>query len=81
MNTAKTVEKTVPKFSIGEIVDINTWAGIKYGFEIEDVHATYHMRFGEYVWGYKLHKDGERTGFSFEYVPEGYLRKREHRYD
>lgn len=76
MRTAKMVEKTVPQFSVGEIVDINTWTGMKYGFTVQDIQVTYHMRLEEYVWGYQLYKEGERTGFSFIYIPEGYLRKR-----
>lgn len=77
MRTAEMVEKTVPKFSVGELVDISTWVGMKYGFEVQDIQVTYHLRLNEYVWGYKLYKEGERTSFSFEYIPEGYLRKRE----
>lgn len=76
METAEMVNKTVPRFAIGEIVDINTWVGMKYGFEVKDIQVTYHMRLEKYVWGYKLYKEGERTGLSFTYVPEGYLSKR-----
>lgn len=70
------VGKTPPKYSIGEIVDLETWGGSKHDFKVVDVKVTYHNRMGEYVWGYKLYKEGESTGFSFQYIPEGYLRKK-----
>lgn len=65
-----------PKYSIGEIVDLATWVDTRYDFKVVDVRVVYHRRCCEYVWGYKLHKDGEQTGFSFTYIPEGYLRKK-----
>lgn len=40
-----------PKFEIGEVVDLNTWVGMRYGFTIVDRHITYHPRLGEYTWG------------------------------
>lgn len=46
-------------------------------FKVVDVKVTYHNRLNEYVWGYKLHKEGEETGFSFTYIPEGYLREKD----
>lgn len=72
----KKVGNTPPKFSVGEIVDINTWTGMVYDFKVVDVKVTYHYRCNEYVWGYRLYKEGQTTGFSFEYIPEGYLRKK-----
>lgn len=72
----KRVGDVPPKYSIGEIVDLGTWTGTKYDFEVVDVKVTYHNRMGEWVWGYELYKEGEETGFSFTYIPEGYLRKK-----
>lgn len=72
----KKVGNIPPQYSIGEIVDLNTWGGMKYDFEVVDVKVTYHNRLNEYVWGYKLYKEGETTGFTFIYIPEGYLRKK-----
>lgn len=71
------VANTIPKYSIGEIVDLETWGGGKYNFKIEDIKVTYHNRLNEWVWGYKLYKENEQTGFNFEYIPEKYLRKKE----
>lgn len=70
------VGATTPKYTIGEIVDLETWIGGKHDFKVEDVKVTYHNRLSRYVWGYKLYKEGESTGFSFQYIPEGYLRKK-----
>ena len=75
----KKVGGTLPKYTIGEIVDINTWVGEKYDFEVVDIKATYHPRMQEYTWGYKVYKEGESSGFSFEYIPEGYLLKKDER--
>ena len=69
------VGKTTPKYKLGEIVNLNTWGGMKYGFEVKDIKVTYHNRMEEYVWGYYLYKEGESTSFSFTYIPQGYLRK------
>lgn len=71
----KKVGKIPPKYSINETVNLNTWGGMKYGFKVVDVKVTYHNRTNEYVWGYRLYKEDEDTGFSFTYIPEGYLRK------
>lgn len=72
------VLKEKPKYSIGEIVDLNTWGGMKYGFEVTDIKVTYHNRLEEYVYGYMLnHPNGDSTGLTMTYIPEGYLRKRE----
>lgn len=71
------IGNTQPKYSVGEIVDLNTWTGKKYDFKVIDVKVTYHNRLSEYVWGYKLYKEGEETGFSFTYIPEGYLMKKD----
>lgn len=67
------ISKTEPKYKIGDIVDINTWTGIKKDFEVKDVKITYHMRKDRYVWGYELYKEGEKTGLNFRYIPEGYI--------
>ena len=67
---------TLPKYTIGEIVDINTWVGKKYDFEVLDIKVTYHPRMNRYTWGYKVYKEGEDSGFTFTYIPEGYLSKK-----
>lgn len=68
-------EAATPKYSVGEIVDLNTWVGMRYGFTIVDRKVIYHMRLSEYAWGYAVYKEGESTTFTFDYIPEGYLRK------
>lgn len=72
----KRIKNTSPLYNIGEIVDLNTWAGKKYDFKVIDIQVIYHHRCNGYTWGYKLHKENERTTFSFDYIPEGYLRKK-----
>lgn len=66
------------KYSIGEIVDVNSWTGMEYGFEVVDIEWIYHYRLNQYCWGYRVyHPEGKRTGLTFTYIPEGYLRKHE----
>lgn len=75
-NEVEKVAKTPPKYKVGEIVDLATWGGSKYDFKVVDVKVTYHNRLYKYVWGYKLYKQGESTGFYSTYIPEEYLRKK-----
>ena len=70
------IKNTSPLYKVGEIVNLNTWVGEKYDFKVVDIQVIYHYRCNEYVWGYKLYKENERTTFSFEYIPEGYLIKK-----
>lgn len=66
------------KYSVGEIVDVNSWTGMKYGFVVEDIDWIFHDRLCQYCWGYKVrHPEGKRTGLTFAYIPEGYLREHE----
>ena len=65
----------MPEYTVGEVVNMNTWIGFKYGFKIIDIMAIFHERLAELTYGYKVYKENEKTGFSFDYVPEGYLRK------
>ena len=65
---------TKPKYEIGEEVEIQGWAGKVLGI-ILDIAETYHKRFYEYTWGYKIKFIGKDAGLIFVYVPEGYLRR------
>jgi len=60
-----------PKYKIGEIVDINSWTGIKKNFKIIDIRIIYHNGMMTKVHGYLLDKPD--TGFNLVYIPEGYL--------
>jgi len=62
------------KYKIGEIVDINSWSGLKKNFKIVDIDEIYHRRLGEYVCGYKVDREDE-TGLNYHFIPEGYLEK------
>jgi hypothetical protein len=62
---------TNPKYSVGECVIVNSWTQ-STECEVLEVAETYHPRMGEYTWGYRVNKD---TGFTFVFIPEGYLRK------
>jgi len=63
-----------PKYEIGEKVEIQGWAGKVLGI-ILDIAETYHKRFYEYTWGYKIKFIAKDAGFNFIYIPEGYLRR------
>lgn len=66
------------QYSVGEIVDVQNWSDRVCGFVVEDIDWIFHDRLCQHCWGYKLsHPKGMRTGLTFAYVPEGYLRKHE----
>lgn len=68
----RTVRK--PTYSIEERVEVCGWTGKGTGI-IEDIREIYHLRLNEYTWGYKIKMDNKQQLFSFNYIPEGYLRK------
>lgn len=77
LDDAKLVNKTKPKYSVGEYVDLQTWTETKRNFMVVDIKITYHQRCNEWCYGYLLYKENESTGFTMQYIPEGYLRKRD----
>lgn len=46
----KRIKNTSPLYNIGEIVDLNTWAGKKYDFKVIDIQVIYHHRCNGYTW-------------------------------
>lgn len=77
LSEAEMVSKTTSKYSVGEHVNLQTWTKTKYDFEVVDIKITYHQRYNEWCYGYLLYKENEDTGFTMQYIPEGYLRKRD----
>jgi hypothetical protein len=63
-----------PKYALNERVKCLGWGGSDFG-TIVGIRWIYHMRLFEYTWGYKINWENNGPGLSFEYVPEGYLRK------
>lgn len=76
MAVRKVLEKEA-KYQVGEIVDIANWVDLKKDFEVVDIKVTYHPRLDVWCYGYKVFKKDDETGLNFEYIPEGYLRKKE----
>ena len=62
-----------PKYKVGEVVKICSWTGETIQ-PIMAIGVAKYYRHDDMVitWGYKF---AESTGLTFEYVPEGYLRK------
>lgn len=60
-----------PKYKVGEKISVGNWSGKTEPLEILDIKKIFHKRIGEHCWGYKM--DG-KTGLTFDYVPQGYLR-------
>jgi len=61
-------------FKIEERVRVNGWCGSALGV-VTGIKWIYHNRLEEYTWGYSVKYDDKDAGFSFIYIPEGYLRK------
>lgn len=60
-----------PRYEIGQKVAFQNWVERRTGVII-DIKWVYHRRVEKWCWGYMF--DGY-TGFTFKYVPEGYLRE------
>ncbi len=66
--------KPEQKYVIGERVKACGWVGEDYGI-IEDIMWIHHFRCNKYCWGYKIDFESDGPGLTFNYIPEGYLRK------
>jgi hypothetical protein len=64
-----------PEFALNERVKSSSWGGDSDLGTIIGIKWIYHLRLFEYTWGYKIKWDNKDIWSTFEYVPEGYLRK------
>lgn len=65
-------------YALRERVQVQGWSGAPKPGVITDVSWVFHPRLQQYTWGYRvLFDEGYSNPFTFEYIPEGYLRKTE----
>lgn len=63
-----------PKFIIGQRVTVTGWGGTADSGEIVSLKWIYHIRLNKWTWGYEIVWENNGPGFSFVFIPEGYLR-------
>ncbi len=73
----KNLPNKTSSFSVMEKISSTGFGGTSDTGVIIGIKWIHHNRLSEWTWGYKIDWKNQGSGFSGEYIPEGYLKSKE----